>query len=167
MSKATWINVGGTWRQVIKVFRNTGGIWNSGTIPLVGVDNYGITIWHECIDYSDILRTVNYAIQVADTTPDTGGYCSIILNGVSKVHLENPDSEDVIYGSFTCYIGDTIRCVAQCGTFGATDQNNLGETNGGATIYQETNIGYLNTIDHTITMGDYSDLNINLYVDGS
>lgn len=48
MGKATWVNVGGTWKQVKNVWENVGDVWKSKVIPKTNVAG----TWKDCMQYN-------------------------------------------------------------------------------------------------------------------
>jgi hypothetical protein len=47
MTKKTWVNVGGTWKNVKNIWLNVGGVWIQKVIPKVNIGG----IWKEFIQY--------------------------------------------------------------------------------------------------------------------
>ena len=50
MAKATWVNVGGVWKNCTAVWRNTGGVWASGGTPWRNISS----VWKDCFAYDSV-----------------------------------------------------------------------------------------------------------------
>ena len=47
MTKATHVNVGGTWKPCISVWKNVSGVWKSDVMLKRNVSG----VWKECMQY--------------------------------------------------------------------------------------------------------------------
>lgn len=73
MGKATWINIGGTWKQVKNVWQNIGGLWKQKVIPKGNING----IWKEFISY-----IINWSLIIDDK-----GY-----SNVPKIVVDNKEN---------------------------------------------------------------------------
>lgn len=66
MSKATWVNINGTWKQVKNVWENVGGTWKQKVVPKGNISG----IWKDFISYNAnvyamVKNTSNYKYKVS------------------------------------------------------------------------------------------------------
>lgn len=47
MAKQTWLNVGGTWKELVSVWNNVGGVWKKDAMPKLNVSG----VYKECMSY--------------------------------------------------------------------------------------------------------------------
>jgi hypothetical protein len=80
MSKKTWVNVGGTWKELVSVWENVGGVWKKDVMPKLNVSG----VYKECMSYGGLGRL--YALcdkNYYELNPDT---LAAITSGVSEAY---------------------------------------------------------------------------------
>ena len=160
MGKATWLNVGGTWRQVIAVWGNSGGTWNSGIIPWIKIDDpdsFGTQIWKDCITYA-LPFNINWSFS-KDSSFAGDLYLKITVNGSSVVYIADLSGS----GTLNLNNGDTVEVeVSMNGNFiyGTTDVT----ISGSGVYYDVPNTGWNQSSYQAFT---YYTSNGLVYINGS
>lgn len=72
MAKVTWIKVSGVWKEVIRVWRRTGGTWSSGVIPWIKVSG----TWKDAYEPPKI-ETDKVALSIPWQSGEYSDYCII------------------------------------------------------------------------------------------
>ena len=138
MSKATWINVNGVWKNVKNVWENVNGIWKEKVIPKGNING----VWKEFIAYVTlILNTIN----LPSSTVKNRTY-SLVVNNLDSVVSVTVDTGQVTY----TISGNTINLT--------TDNGNIINTLYNSTKYSKTATGYsTNTSNSFSVTYNYND----------
>lgn len=140
MTKATWVNIGGTWKKVKDVWVNIGGVWKPKVIPKGNIDG----AWKEFMSYGFYIYrdgTELYPITIGLNTAGASGTLTKLSDSM-RLQTRGSSSLAHTYGSTNSLI-DVTEYTKLCVEWASTT-NSL-DSMSGLQLSTSRTVGYINS----------------------